>query len=83
MLGHLQFHALSVDEQAAYVFTHGTYVAQRYEQGYDINLYHLHTFFCEVWVCQKRAELVRLRTFTGSQPLLPYAELVRLPSLSQ
>ncbi|SMB81396.1 hypothetical protein SAMN00120144_4277 [Hymenobacter roseosalivarius DSM 11622] len=81
MLGHLQFRALSPDEQTAYVFIYGTYLAQRYELEYGINLYHLDTFFCEVWVCQVQSEVVRLRSFTSRQPLLPYAALVRLPAL--
>lgn len=81
MLGYLQFRALSTDEQAAYVFAYGTYVAQRSEPGYGINLYHVGTFFCEAWVCQERADLVRLRCFTNVQSLLPYIELVRLPPL--
>ncbi|WP_133273814.1 hypothetical protein [Hymenobacter radiodurans] len=60
--------------------TNGTYLAQRYELGSSINLYHLYTFFCEAWVCQERAEIVRLCPFNCWQPLLTYAELVQLPA---
>ncbi len=81
MLGYLQFRVLSTEDQTAYVCAYGTYLAQRYELGYGINLYHLHSFFCEVWVCQTESEVVRLRSFTSLQPLLSYVALVRLPTL--
>ncbi|WP_277235434.1 hypothetical protein [Hymenobacter sp. YC55] len=76
-----QFRDLSYGEQAAYFTAHGTYLARRLTAGFDVHLYHLGSFFCEEWVCQTQNELRLLRPFNSNTKLLPYAELVHLPSL--
>lgn len=78
MLSFLAYRTLSDEAKTAYVFAHGTYLANRCSQGYSVWLYHLGSFFCEAWVCQW-GELRRLVCFTSSQGLLPYAALVHLP----
>ncbi|WP_245127622.1 hypothetical protein [Hymenobacter volaticus] len=80
-LSFLQFRDLSYSEQAAYFSAHRTYLARRYTAGFTVHLYYLGSFFCEEWICQTQNELRLLRPFTGTEQLLPYTELVHLPSL--
>jgi len=80
-IGHLQFKALQLEEQLAFVWGEGTYLARRFEEENAVNLYHLGTFFCEVYYDQQTESIVRLRTFTSIKCLEDYTSSIQLPSL--
>jgi hypothetical protein len=78
-LNHLEFLTLPTEEQGGYVFSQGTYLASRQEGTYSINLYYLHTFYCELWMDQHSPELDFFRTFTNQRCLYPYLQQLSLP----
>jgi len=79
MLTHLEFITLPVDEQGGYVFGQGTYLASRQEGSYSVNLYYLHSFYCEMWLDQHCPELDFFRTFSSQRCLAPYLNQLTLP----
>ncbi|MDO7874306.1 hypothetical protein Q5H93_06145 [Hymenobacter sp. ASUV-10] len=80
-LGHHQFRALNLAEQLAIVLVEGTYLARRYEEEDAVNLYHLGTFFCEVYYNQRYESIERTRTFTATRCLEDYAAYISLADL--
>ena len=78
-LTHTEFITLAAEEQGGYVFGQGTYLASRQEGSYCVNLYYLHSFYCEMWLDQHCPELDFFRTFTNQRCLTPYLEPLALP----
>ncbi|MBC8085387.1 MAG: hypothetical protein H7Z21_19485 [Hymenobacter sp.] len=78
-LTHLEFVTLPAEEQGGYVFSQGTYLASRQEGNYSVNLYHLDTFYCELWMEQHCPELDFFRTFRNQRCLAPYLQELTLP----
>jgi hypothetical protein len=79
MLTQLEFITLPADEQGGYVFGQGTYLASRQEGSYSVNLYYIHSFYCEMWLDQHCPELDFFRTFVSQRCLSPYLEQLDLP----
>ncbi|TPG59473.1 hypothetical protein [Hymenobacter nivis] len=74
------FDQLPYGLQLATVFETGTYLARRWEEEDGVNLYHLPGgFFVELYYDTLAEELVRLRSFSSTEPLEDYAASVRLP----
>ncbi|TPG66046.1 hypothetical protein [Hymenobacter nivis] len=74
------FNLLPYEQQLAAVFDAGTYLARRWEEEDSVNLYHLPGgFFVELYYDTHANELVRLRSFSSSEPLEDYAVGIRLP----
>lgn len=78
-LTHHEFLTLPAEEQCGYLFSHGTYLAGRPEGNYSINLYHMGTYYCELWMEQTCPELDFFRTFTNQRCLEPYLLQLDLP----
>jgi hypothetical protein len=79
-LTHLEFITLPAHEQGGYVFGQGTYLASRQEGCYSVNLYYLHSFYCEMWLEQTCPDLDFFRTFTNQRCLAPYLDKLELPA---
>ena len=72
------FKRLPFNEKMVYVQNYGTYLAARHLNEYQINLYHLHGFFVEVWHSQLTNYTNGMRTFTSKDCLDVYADLINL-----
>jgi len=76
------FNQLPLPEQLAIVLGEGTYLTMRFgEHGDRINLYHLGSFFAEVYYDPEVNHLHRCRTFASAGPLEAYTDQIRLPRL--
>jgi hypothetical protein len=81
MLGHYEFKMLPFSDQAGYVWEHGVYLSCRFDGGSNINLYHVASFFVEVWYDPDANEIAKIRTFTSRACLEPYLLNIMLPGL--
>lgn len=85
---HYAFRAMMLDEQVYLVVSEGEYLARRYEEvdfgkaADGVNLYHMGTFFCEVFYTCDLNKIVRTRTFTSAKCLEDYAAYITLPDLN-
>ena len=57
-------------------------MAGRYEEEDGINLYHMCTFFCEVYYDYYLNKIVRTRTCTSAKCLEDYAAYITLPDFN-
>ena len=80
-ISHYGFRALPFEQQLAAVWQEGTYLATRWEEEDAVNLYHLGTFFVEVYYHPDTNELLRTRPFTSVRCLEDYACYIRLDDL--
>ncbi|MDF7810903.1 hypothetical protein [Hymenobacter sp. YC55] len=77
-----RFNQLPLAEQLGIVLGEGTYLTMRFgEHGDRINLYHMGTFFAEVYYDPEINHLHHCRTFVSTGPLEAYTDQIRLPSL--
>ncbi|WP_375433851.1 hypothetical protein [uncultured Hymenobacter sp.] len=76
------FNRLDLTEQLAIVFMEGTYLAMRYGEKEDrINLYHMGSFFAEVYYDPEINYLHRCHAFVSTAPLEAYTDQIKLPNL--
>ncbi|MDF7813593.1 hypothetical protein [Hymenobacter sp. YC55] len=76
------FNRLNLLEQLSIVFTEGTYLAMRRGEKEDrVNLYHLGSFFAEVYYDPQANHLHQCRTFVSTAPLEAYTDQIRLPNI--
>jgi hypothetical protein len=80
-LSHYAFRALPFEDQLVAVYEEGRWLARRYEEEDWINLYHLGSFFVEVYYDPEANRVHRTRTFTSRECLLDYAAYVSLGNL--
>ena len=74
------FNQLPMPEQLAVVLNEGTYLTMRFgEEGDRINLYHMGSFFAEVYYDPQMNHLHHCRTFASIEPLDAYTDQIRLP----
>ncbi|WP_324673061.1 hypothetical protein [Hymenobacter sp. GOD-10R] len=76
-----KFRALDLSDQLGTVLNEGTYMATRYEEEDTINLYHLGSFFVEVYYDPEINHLHQCFSFTSSAGLEDYAVYVQLSEL--
>ena len=62
-MNNYEFNVLKTNEQAAYTWKHGTYLAARNEKYFAINLYHLDKFYVEVWYNHEEVCVNKIRSF--------------------
>ena len=72
------FLLMSLEEKASAVWEQGTFLSVRIEGEHTLVLYHLKSFFAEVWYQPESDEVVLILGFTGIKPLEPYLELIEL-----
>ncbi|SNC62147.1 hypothetical protein SAMN06265337_0613 [Hymenobacter gelipurpurascens] len=76
------FRQLDLTDQLAITLMEGTFLATRFgEEGDTINLYHMGSFFAEVYYDPEVNYLHHCRSFVSSGPLEHYTEYVKLPPL--
>jgi hypothetical protein len=80
-ISHYAFRALPFEDQLVVVYEEGRWLARRYEEEDWINLYHLGSFFVEVYYAPEANHVHRTRTFTSRESLMDYAVYVKLDDL--
>ena len=73
-----EFNVLSDNEKADIVWKHGKFLTNRVVEGNAINLYTLNDFYVEIWYDQSSNEIIKIRSFTSTNPLDPYLDDIRL-----
>jgi hypothetical protein len=74
------FGLLPMAEQLGITLMEGTFLATRFnEAGATINLYHMGSFFAEVYYDPQINHLHHCRTFRSSAPLEAYTDTIELP----
>lgn len=76
-----KFKALTLSDQLGVVLNEGTYLATRYEEEDTINLYHLGSFFVEVYYDPETNHLHQCLCFTSIKGLEDYTVYVQLGKL--
>ena len=76
-----KFQALTRVDQLGVVLNEGTYLATRYEEEDMINLYHLGSFFVEVYYDPEINHLHECRSFTDIEGLDNYTVYVGLQDI--
>ena len=69
-----QFNILPTNQQAAYTWENGIYLASRNENYFAINLYSVDIFFVEVWYHPEEVCINIIRSFKSRKCLEPYFE---------
>ena len=77
-MNNYEFNVLKTNEQAAYTWKHGTYLAARNEKYFVINLYHVDKFYVEVWFNHEEICISKIRSFKSMKCLEPYLENISL-----
>jgi hypothetical protein len=75
MLTLYDFNGMDEKEQAEAVFTQGTFIDDRDEDGLKVQLYRLDSFYVEVFYNQKDNKITRYRSFNSPGQLAPYVKL--------
>lgn len=78
-----QFNSKPLEQRADLILRHGVYLAVRYRSQYVICLYHISSFFAEVWYEPRRDQFVLARSLCPEVGLRPYLEQVDISALLQ
>ena len=78
---HYAFRALPFEDRLQAIWTEDTFLATRWEEEDAVNLYHLGTFYAEVYYDPETNKLLRTNTFTSRRCLEDYAVYVKLDDL--
>ena len=73
-----QINLLPINDQAAYTWKHGTYIAARREKHFAINLYSVDKFFVEVWYCPEEVCINKIRSYKSKKCLDSYLEEIEI-----
>ena len=74
------FKALHQRQQAEHLARHGTRLAERQEDGFDLTLYALEGFYAEIWRSRGEADILFIHVFQKPAGLGDYLRLVQLPA---
>jgi hypothetical protein len=74
------FKALHQRHQAEYLARHGTRLAERPEDSFDLTLYAVEGFYAEVWRSRGEADILFIHVFQKPAGLGDYLRLVQLPA---
>jgi len=76
------FNQLPLQAQIGLVVFEGTFLTNRYgEHGDYINLYHMGTFFAELYYDAEANHVHTCRTFNSTALLNPYLDWIEIPKL--
>lgn len=64
ILDNYEFNFLPKNDQAAYTWEHGNFLAARHETYFAINLYHVDKFFVEVWYIPEEVCINKFKSFS-------------------
>jgi hypothetical protein len=73
------FKALHQRRQAEHLARHGTRLAERQEDSFDLTLYAVEGFYAEVWRSRGEEQILFIHVFQKPAGLGDYLKLVRLP----
>ena len=73
-----EFNILPDGEKADNVWEHGKFITNRVVEGHVINLYSINGFYVEIWYDQPNNKIIKIRSFTHTNPLDPYLDNIRL-----
>ena len=74
------FKALHQRYQVEHLARHGTRLAERQEDGFDLALYALEGFYAEIWRSRGEADILFIHVFQKPAGLGDYLRLVQLPA---
>jgi hypothetical protein len=72
------FHLMTLKEKAAAVWE-GTFIGDRAENNFKIQLYSMGNFFAEVFYNQDLNEIVTVRGFKTTRLIDPYLKNIKIP----
>ena len=75
-MNNYEFNLLPLKEKAQCTWEHGTYLANRIESHFAINLYHVDKFFVEVWYHPEEVRINQIRSFKSKTCLDPYIDKI-------
>lgn len=75
------FQRLSYQEQLTLVWQRGVLLEARRLPGFWLHLYAVHSFFVEIWVCQRRYEVTLVRLLNDTNELEPYIDKISLANV--
>ncbi|WP_162055990.1 hypothetical protein [Pontibacter pamirensis] len=76
-----EFNALPLNERTASVWKLGTFLSSRTKGNYSLALYHIGSFFSEMWYDPVENKIMLVQAFTSRTLPEPYLELIELPRL--
>ena len=74
-----EFKALHQHRQAEYLARHGTRLAERQEDSFDLTLYAVAGFYAEIWRSRGEESILFIHVFQKPAGLSDYLKLVQLP----
>ena len=74
------FKALHQRYQAEHLARHGTRLAERQEDGFDLTLNALEGFYAEIWRSRGEGDILFIHVFQKPAGLGDYLRLVQLPA---
>ncbi|MBJ6111389.1 hypothetical protein JAO73_20380 [Hymenobacter sp. BT523] len=74
-----EFKALHQRRQAEHLARHGTRLAERQEDSFDLVLYAVEGFYAETWRSRGEEHILFIHVFQKPAGLGDYLKLVRLP----
>ncbi|WP_337070740.1 hypothetical protein [Pontibacter sp. 13R65] len=77
------FNTLPRDTRAELVWQQGRFLAIRTEMGCSVVLYHMGSFFAEVWYSPEDNQIALVHGFKSYSILEPYLELIDLQELME
>ncbi|MBF9144234.1 hypothetical protein [Hymenobacter properus] len=75
-----EFKALHQRRQAEHLARHGTCLAERQEDSFDLTLYAVEGFYAEIWRSRGEEHILFIHVFQKPAGLGDYLRLVQLPS---
>ena len=73
-----EYNDLSNQKKMKLASYEGTFLQNRLEGEYGINLYSVYGFYAEVWLQRKNNEVEKVRTFTQLHHLEPYLKTINI-----
>jgi hypothetical protein len=73
-----EYNLMSQEERASHLWDKGKFLANRANLTHRISLYALHGFYVEVLMDSESQEIDRIRSFSSSEQLAPYLDLINL-----
>jgi len=80
-LSQYDFNKLPNDKKVELASFDGTFLENRFEGEYGINLYSVFGFYAEVWLHRKENEIEKVVTFTQTRYLEPYLKKINIDKI--
>lgn len=77
-MGIYDFNILSIEDKAKLIWDKGTFLSNRKENDFGVNLYAFSYFYVEVWVSNDPIRIEDVKSFMSSDLLEPYLKSIIL-----